>query len=70
MTASPLSRFPWRPPPLLCAADLHRQVQGVVPAFENAHMQVSDIVAVMANASLAEEFMGLDAPGRVSATQG
>lgn len=57
MTVSALPRFPLRPPPLLCAAELRRQVQAVVPAFDIAHIDVSEIVAFMANASLVEDFV-------------
>lgn len=33
------------------------------------HMDVSAVIALMANTSLADEFVGLDAPGRVRAAQ-
>eukprot|EP00170_Pyropia_yezoensis_P000341 contig_1999_g342 len=50
-------------------AEVRRLDLGVVPAYDNAHMDVSGIVAMMANASLADEFLGVDAPGRVRAAQ-
>lgn len=37
--------------------------------FENAHMDVSAVVALMANTSLADELMGVDTPDRVRAAQ-
>eukprot|EP00170_Pyropia_yezoensis_P000340 contig_1998_g341 len=50
-------------------AEVRRLVLGVVPALDNPHMDVSGIVAMMANALLADEFVGVDAPGRVRAAQ-
>lgn len=40
---------------------------GVVPARENVQIVVPGMVALMANASLAEEFEGVEAPGKVRA---
>lgn len=55
--------------PAEAEAEVRRLVLGVTPAFENTHMDVSAVVAMMANASLADEFVGVDAPGRVRAAQ-
>lgn len=48
-------------------ADIRRLVLGVVPAFKKTHMDISAIVDTIANASLADEVLGVDAPGRVRA---
>lgn len=55
--------------PAEAAADVRRQVHGAAPAFENGQVVVSDVVAPMANVSLAEECAGVDAPGRVRAAR-
>lgn len=53
--------------PTEAAAEVRRQVHGVVPAYDNTHMDVSGIMASMAHVSLAEEFEGVDASDRVRA---
>lgn len=56
--------------PAEAAADVRRTVHGVVPAFDNSHMDVSDIVAFMANATISEEFEGVgDSEREVAARQ-
>lgn len=40
-----------------------------MPSFDNTRMDVSEVVAFMANASLAEELVSVDAPARARAAQ-
>lgn len=46
------------------AAEVCRQVLGVLPAFADEHTGVCDVVVLLASASLAAEFMGVDTTGR------
>lgn len=55
--------------PTEAAAEVRLQVHGVVPAFDNAHTDVSDVVALLANASLEEEFVGLGDEDRAQAVR-
>lgn len=50
--------------PTEAIAEVRRKVHGVVPAFDSALMVVSDIVALMANMRISEEFEGVDGSGR------
>lgn len=50
--------------PTKVIAEVRRKVHGVVPTFNNAYRDVSDLVALMANARISEKFEGVDSSGR------
>lgn len=55
--------------PVETVAEVRRTVHGIAPAFDNVHMDVSDIIALMANTSLADEFDGVSHAGREEAAR-
>lgn len=55
--------------PLEAVAEVRRRVHRIETPFDNAHMAVSDIVAMMANVSLSEEFQSMEASDRARAVR-
>jgi len=55
--------------PREAVAEVWRQVHGVQPVTDNAHTDVSDLVALMANTTLSEEFGGMSTADREDAVR-
>jgi len=55
--------------PTEAAAEVRRQVHGPQPVVDNIYMDVSDLVALMANTSMSEEFTSVTESARASAVR-
>jgi len=55
--------------PTEAAAEVRRQVHGLQPVVDNNYVDVSDLVAQMANTSMSEEFTGVTESARASAVR-